>query len=320
MTSNKDGSKACHKSKIGGQALIEGIMMRGIDSASMAVRMPNGEIDIEKWPIKNGKNAPWYRKVPFVRGSVNMVTSLVEGYKCLSKSAEKSSLADDDEEMTPFEEKLTKLLGDKLFGVLMVIAVIFGLLIVVGLFVAFPTLIASWIGKIANIGPFKSLIEGLIKIVLFIAYLWLVGLMKDIARTYEYHGAEHKTIACYEAGEELNVENVRKNSRFHPRCGTSFILIVLVVGILVFSVVTWENFLIRMGLRIATLPIVIGIAYEIIRIAGKYDNIATRIISAPGMALQRLTTREPDDSQIEVAIAALTAVIPKDKSEDEWGE
>ena len=162
------------------------------------------------------------------------------------------------------------------------------------------------------------MVEGIIKIVIFILYLALVSRMKEIRRVFEYHGAEHKSIACYEAGEELTVENVRKHTRFHPRCGTSFILIVLVIGIIVFSVVTWDNLAVRMILKLALLPVVMGIAYEIIKLAGRYDNPVTRIVSAPGLWLQRLTTSEPDDSQIEVAIAALTEVLPQNKEEDRW--
>lgn len=167
-------------------------------------------------------------------------------------------------------------------------------------------------------GIFKSLIEGLIKIIIFVLYLALVSRMKEIKRVFGYHGAEHKSIACYEAGEELTVENVRKHTRFHPRCGTSFILIVLVIGILVFSVVTWSSLWMRVVLKLALLPVVMGVAYEIIKLAGRYDNVVTRIISAPGLWLQRLTTNEPDDSQIEVAVAALTAVLPDNKEEDQW--
>ena len=168
------------------------------------------------------------------------------------------------------------------------------------------------------LGGWKTVIEGIIKIIIFILYLWGVSRLKDIRRTFEYHGAEHKSIACYEAGEELTVENIKKYRRFHPRCGTSFLLIVLVISILVFSVVTWNSMLIRILLKIALLPVVVGISYEIIRIAGRYDNIVTRIISAPGLWLQRLTTREPDASQIEVAIAALKEVLPEDRDVDRW--
>ena len=314
MSSN---SKEKFKSKIGGQALIEGVMMRGIDKAAMACRLPNGEIEVEEWGVKGGKNAPWYKKAPFIRGSVNFVISLVDGYKCLSKSAEKQGEFE-EEELSNFEKKLLKIFGDKLMPILTVFSIIIGIAICFGLFMFLPMLITKLIGGAIHSQFIKTLIEGLIKITLFILYLALVSKMKDIQRTFEYHGAEHKTIACYEAGEELTVENVKTHTRLHPRCGTSFLIIVFIISILVFSLLTWKTMLMRIILKLALLPVVCGIAYEIIRLAGKYDNIFTRIVSAPGLALQKLTTREPDASQIECAIAALKPCIPKDKQDDKW--
>lgn len=307
------------KSKIGGQALIEGIMMRGLDKTSMAVRLPNGEIDVEKWDSGDLVHPKWYRKIPLVRGCVNMVESLIVGYKCLMKSAEKS-IPDDEEEEEPskFEQKIESIFGDKLFKIVGIIGTILGVVLALLLFMYVPMLIVKGISYLVPLGGWKTVIEGIIKIIIFILYLWGVSRLKDIRRTFEYHGAEHKSIACYEAGEELTVENIKKYRRFHPRCGTSFLLIVLVISILVFSVVTWNSMLIRILLKIALLPVVVGISYEIIRIAGRYDNIVTRIISAPGLWLQRLTTREPDASQIEVAIAALKEVLPEDRDVDRW--
>ncbi|HNX65222.1 MAG TPA: DUF1385 domain-containing protein [Oscillospiraceae bacterium] len=315
---NKRNPKEKFKSKIGGQALIEGIMMRGINKAAMACRLPDGSIDVEEWDVvSGGKNAPWYKKMPFVRGSINFVTSLIDGYKCLTKSAEKQGDFK-DEELSKFEKKLLDIFGDKLMPILSVISVLIGVLVCFGLFMFLPMLITKLMGDFLPNQFVKTLVEGLIKIVLFIAYLALVSKMKDIQRTFEYHGAEHKTIACYESGEELIPENVKKFTRFHPRCGTSFLIIVLIVSILVFSVVTWQTMWQRIVLKLLLLPVVCGIAYEIIRLAGNYDNVFTRIISAPGLALQRLTTREPDERQIECAIAALKPCIPKDKEEDKW--
>lgn len=307
------------KSKIGGQALIEGIMMRGLDKTSMAVRLPNGEIDVEKWDSGDLVHPKWYRKIPLVRGCVNMVESLIVGYKCLMKSAEKS-IPDDEEEEEPskFEQKIESIFGDKLFKIVGTIGTILGVILALLLFMYVPMLIVKGISYLVPLGGWKTVIEGIIKIIIFILYLWGVSRLRDIRRTFEYHGAEHKSIACYEAGEELTVENIKKYRRFHPRCGTSFLLIVLVISILVFSVVTWNSMLIRILLKIALLPVVVGISYEIIRIAGRYDNIVTRIISAPGLWLQRLTTREPDASQIEVAIAALKEVLPEDRDVDRW--
>lgn len=314
---NKKNTKEKFKSKIGGQALIEGILMKGPQKAAMACRLPSGEIDLETWDENNGKKAPWYKKAPLIRGSIVFVLSMIDGYKCLTKSAEKQGDFDEDE-MSPFEKKLVDKFGDKLMPVLSVIAVIVGVIICIALFMFLPMLITKLLGNIITNKFAMTLIEGVLKIALFIGYLAAVSRMKDIQRTFEYHGAEHKTIACYEAGEELTVENVKTHPRFHPRCGTSFLIIVLIVSILVFSLVTWETMAIRIILKIALLPLVCGIAYEIIRLAGRYDNPITRIISAPGIALQRLTTREPDASQIEIAIAAITPCIPQNKEDDKW--
>lgn len=319
MSKKSCNPKEKFKSKIGGQALIEGVMMRGIDKAAMACRLPSGEIEVEEWAVKSsGKDAPWYKKTPLARGCVNFITSLLEGYKCLTKSAEKQGDFE-DEEMSPFEKKLVKIFGDKLMPILMVFSVIIGVLLCLGLFMFLPMLVTRLLTSVLPLNQFlKTLVEGAIKIALFVGYLALVSRMKDIQRTFEYHGAEHKTIACYEAGEELIPENVKNFTRFHPRCGTSFLIIVLVVSILVFSLVTWSTLWQRIILKVILLPVVCGIAYEIIRLAGKYNNPVTRVISAPGLALQRLTTREPDESQIECAIAALKPCIPVDKQEDKW--
>lgn len=309
------------KSKIGGQALIEGIMMRGVDKSAMALRLPTGEIEVEEWDAKNGKDAPWYKKAPFIRGIFNMVGSLVEGYKCLSKSADRAMDFEDEEPQTKFEIWLEEKIGDKLVPIITTIASIFGVLIALLLFMWVPSVIVSGIGKLVPMNSFaKTLIEGIIKILIFVGYMALTGLMKDIRRTYQYHGAEHKTIACYEAGDELTPECVKKYTRFHPRCGTSFIFIVLFISIIVFSVfrLPWSNVLIRLLFKLPLLPVIVGIGYEIIRLAGRYNNKLTRFISAPGLWLQRLTTREPDLDVIEVAIAALKPCIPKDHEDDRW--
>lgn len=309
------------KSKIGGQALIEGIMMRGVDKSAMALRLPTGEIEVEEWDAKNGKDAPWYKKAPFIRGIFNMVGSLVEGYKCLSKSADRAMDFEDEEPQTKFEIWLEEKIGDKLVPIITTIASIFGVLIALLLFMWVPSVIVSGIGKLVPMNSFaKTLIEGIIKILIFVGYMALTGLMKDIKRTYQYHGAEHKTIACYEAGDELTPECVKKYTRFHPRCGTSFIFIVLFISIIVFSVfrLPWSNVFIRLLFKLPLLPVIVGIGYEIIRLAGRYNNKLTRFISAPGLWLQRLTTREPDLDVIEVAIAALKPCIPKDHEDDRW--
>ena len=311
------------KAKTGGQAVIEGVMMKGVKKEAMACRLPNGEIDLEVWDLKyTADNMPFYRKVPFLRGIFGFADSLIDGYKCLSKSADKQMTDDDEEEMTKFEKWLTEKLGDKLMPIVSGISMVLGLGIAVVLFMIFPAFISKLIDKhIIALSPFaKNCIEGVLKISIFLAYTKLTSLMSDIATTYRYHGAEHKSIACYESGEELTVENVRKQVRFHPRCGTSFIFLVLFISIFVFTVVgvPWDNIFIRMVFKLALLPVIVGIAYELIRLAGRHDNIITRIISAPGLWIQRITTSEPNDSQIECAIAALKAVIPEDGEEDRW--
>ena len=266
-----------HMTKIGGQALIEGVMMKGADTGAMACRLPTGEIDVETWAENNGKNMPWYRKCPFVRGSFSFVLSMKDGYRCLTKSAEKQ---------VPPKFLIGQLISHT----------------------AIPD----------NSRFVRSLLEGIIKIAIFLGYMACTGLMKDIRRTYEYHGAEHKTIACYEAGEELTVENVKKHTRFHPRCGTSFIFITLIVSILVMCIVPIYQVLPRVIVSILLLPVVVGISYEFIRIAGKSNNWLTRALSWPGLQIQRITTREPDASQIECAIAALKPCIPEDMEDDKW--
>ncbi|MCC8196293.1 MAG: DUF1385 domain-containing protein [Ruminococcus sp.] len=309
------------KSKIGGQALIEGVMMRGVDTEAMAVRLPNGEIDLETWELKPAK---WYRKVPFIRGCVNMVVSFVDGYKCLSKSADKSMEGIEEEEPSKFEKWLTDKFGDKLMNGIMVVATVLGVLLALLLFMYLPALatkgLTYLIPVLADLTIVKNIIEGIIKIGIFVVYLWATSLLSDMKRTYQYHGAEHKTIFCYEHGLDLTVENVRKQKRFHPRCGTSFTFLVLFISIFVFSIfqVPWDSLLLRVGAHIILLPIIVAIAYELIKLAGKYDNIFTKIISAPGLWIQRLTTKEPDDSQIEVAIAAFKPCIPEDRERDRW--
>lgn len=304
----KNQSSEKFKSKIGGQALIEGIMMLGPNTGAMACRLPDGSIDIETWEENNGKNAPWYKKTPIIRGCVNFVTSLTRGYKYMMKSAEKQLTEEEKAE----EEK------SGIFDIVMYIGMFLGIVLAMGLFIFLPKMIIGLISGIAEHRIIRSILEGIVKIAIFVAYMALVSLMKDIRRQYEYHGAEHKTIACHEAELPLTVENIRKQSRFHKRCGTSFIFIVLIVGIFVMCfvpfTVTWKRIL----ASVILLPLIVGISYECIRLAGNHDNLFTRILSAPGLAMQRITTREPDDSMIEIAIAAMKPCIPEDKEEDRW--
>lgn len=297
-----------HKSRIGGQALIEGIMMSGVKKGAMACRLPNGEIDVEIWDKK--PVTAWYRKTPLVRGIFNFISSMKDGYKCLMKSAEKQM---DDEEAEEDEK-----LSDKAMGAIMSVAMVLGLVVAVGLFVFLPKWIVNFFDVLTVNRFVRSFSEGIIKIVVFIAYLASTAMMKDIKRTYEYHGAEHKTIACFEAGLELNVANVKKQTRFHPRCGTSFIVITLIISILVMCLIPFTVVWQRVVSSIILLPLMLGISYELIRIAGRYDNLFTKVISAPGLYIQRLTTKEPDDSEIECAIAAIKPCIPENLEEDKW--
>ncbi|MEG2769828.1 MAG: DUF1385 domain-containing protein, partial [Oscillospiraceae bacterium] len=238
---------------------------------------------------------------------------IITGYKCLMRSAEISMGDEFIDEESKFDKWIEKHFGKKAMGFIMGFSAVGGALLAIALFMVLPTFFVGIIDKFIPLGGFKALIEGAIKIAIFIIYIALVSKMKEIYRVFCYHGAEHKTIACFEANEELTVANVRKHTRFHPRCGTSFILIVLVVSILLFSLLPWTSTLVRAALKVLLLPLVMGIAYEIIRFAGKHNNPITRAVSAPGMWLQRLTTHEPEDSMIEVAIAAVKAVLkPED--------
>ena len=303
------------KTSIGGQALIEGIMMRGPVLTSMATRMPDGSIDVETWNTHKGSKTPWTRKTPFIRGIFNMVDSMVVGYHCLMKSAEKAGV---EEEPTKFDKWLEKKLGHNIMKVLGGFAAVLGVALAAVLFIFIPTGLSSLLKPLIGTGVGLSLIEGLIKVIILVGYMWLCSRMKDMRRVFEYHGAEHKSVACYEAGLPLTVENVRPQRRLHPRCGTSFLFLVVFISIIIGSFISWNNPAIRMLLKLLLIPVVVGISYELIKLAGRSDGIFTRIISAPGMWLQHITTCEPDDGQIECAIAALTAVIPEDENADRW--
>lgn len=309
----KNEKQACAiKTSVGGQALIEGIMMKGPKKSAMAVRTPSGEIEVEEWETKEPGGV---RKIPFVRGIFNFIDTLITGYKCLMKSAEK---AGEEEEPSKFElwiaEKLGKSAGDVFSFIVTVIAMV----LAIGLFIVIPSGVTSLFSKHIENQMVLSAIEGVIKIAIFLVYIISVSKLDDIRRVFMYHGAEHKTIFCYEKGLELTVENVREQIRFHPRCGTSFLLIVVIISILVSSVVTWSNLFLRILIKFLLIPVIVGISYEIIKFAGRHDNALTKIISAPGLWLQRFTTQEPDDSMIEVAIAAVTPVLPEDPEEAKW--
>ena len=385
--STENTKKEIVKTKVGGQALIEGIMMLGPQKGCMAVRKPDRTIYTEVWERQKPK---WYNKAPFIRGCINFVSQMADGYKYINKSGEISGMFDEEEDEKPdkksedktekSENPLTEEVPEPapeadtqddtaekavqedipaadektesteaksdskdenkgessaLSTVIMIISGLLGVGLAIALFVILPTLMFSGVQYLcgdADISPFRSLFEGIIKIGIFIFYLWVTSLMKTMKRLYQYHGAEHKTIFCYEHGEELTVENIRKYKRFHPRCGTSFIFLTLAISILVYSVlpINSEMFvqsfgvsqfigdMLRVCCKIIFLPIVVGISYELIRIAGKYDNIFTKILSAPGLAIQRLTTKEPDDEMMEIAIAAVTPVLPERPEDAKW--
>lgn len=321
-----------HITSIGGQAILEGVMMRGPFKTAMAVRKPDGDIEC-KVDDNGTKSKNKFLSLPIIRGCVNFIASLVIGMKAIMFSAEFIDMEDDEESESKFDRWLEEKFGDKIKDIVIYFAIFLSLILSVGLFILLPTAIAQgiqdllkWLGlgEFALKGSFLSTVEGIVKMIIFLTYMFLISRMKDIRRVFEYHGAEHKTIACYEAGEELTVENVKKYTRFHPRCGTSFLLIVMIVSIAIYAFLPGFNdhnaiirLLLRMGTRILLLPVVAGLSYEVIKLAGKSTG-CVRTLTKPGLWLQRLTTQEPDDSQIEVAICSMKAVIPEDKEADKW--
>ena len=307
-------SACAFKTSVGGQALMEGIMMRGPEKMAMAIRQPDGEIYTEEKAIV----VHAWQKWPFIRGIFSFADSLITGYKCLMTSAEISMGDAFEADESKFDKWVAKTFGEKGTNFIMAIAAVLGGALAIILFMILPTMIVGLLGRFVPLGGFKTLVEGVLKIAMLVGYMAAVSHLKDIARMFAYHGAEHKTISCYEAGEPLTVENIRKHSRFHPRCGTSFILIVLVVSILMFSVLPWSSTGLRVVLKLVLLPLVVGISYEIIKLCGRVDNVITRAISAPGQWLQHITTNEPEDGMIECAIAAVTPVLPEKKEDGAW--
>ena len=308
------------KTSIGGQALIEGVMMRGPKKTAMAVRHTSGSIVTEEWDL-DLSDRPKIWKLPLLRGLYGLVDSLRFGYKCLMRSAELAGLEEDtDEPQTPAQKLL--------MGVMMVFSTVLGVALAFGLFMYMPSflykVLAGWFDGMTggdfwtNNAVLRGVFEGVLRLVLFLVYIVLITFMKDIRRVFMYHGAEHKTIFCYERGEELTVENVKKQSRFHPRCGTSFLILTLLVGIVISICIHVQTVWLRVLIKVALLPLTVGVGYELIKLAGRKDNAFTRFISAPGLWIQRLTTKEPDDGMIEVAIRALELVLPEEKGKDEW--
>ncbi len=305
--------KSCKKTSIAGQALIEGILMRGPKKTAIVCRKPGAEMVVKEEPTGTMSHGAWAR-LPVIRGVVSFWDSMKFGMSALMYSADFID-EDDSEPESKFDQWLEKHFeGEKLEKVMMGIALVFGICIPIVLFILLPTFLAGFLGDgLPHV--VRNLIEGLFRICIFLAFIYFTSKQNDVHRTYMFHGAEHKTIACYEAGKELTVENVRGCSRLHPRCGTSFLFMV---SILFFSLFSWSNVWVRMITRLAMLPVVAGISYEINRFAGRHDNALTNLLRKPGLALQRLTTAEPTDDMMEVAIEAMNRVIPENENEDNW--
>lgn len=319
-------SKKTHKTSVGGQALIEGVMMQGPRGMATAVRKPDGEILTEYHTIKLLRNKNKFFNIPVIRGIVAFVESMIMGYKTLMYSAEVSGMEEfEEEDMSKFERWLNDKLGEKLVSIVTAIGSVLGFVLAFLLFFYFPVLVFNKANEWANgaITNFQGLIEGGMKIIIFIIYIAAVSRMKDVKRLFMYHGAEHKSIACYEAGLDLTVENAKKCTRFHPRCGTSFIFVVLIFSIIFYTIIA-KIFpaiaavrILWLILKLVFLPVIMGICYEFIRYAGRHDNLFVKIVSAPGLWMQRLTTKEPTDDILEVGIAAIKAVITDNPEDDE---
>ena len=299
---------------IGGQALIEGIMMRGPHKTSVAVRLPDGTISNEYMDAHYIRDKYTVFRLPLLRGVAGLIDSMTIGYKALMYSAEKAGMEEEEGEPGKFEQWVDRVFGDKFMSALMVLATVVGVAVAILLFFVLPTWICNLLSipiPAVGMGWLRSIIEGVMRIGIFLGYIVLCSQMKDMRRVFEYHGAEHKTIFCYENEEELTVENVRKHSRFHPRCGTSFMILMLLVGIVIGFFIPFTNPFLRTAVKLLCLPIAVAVGFELIKLCGKYDNILTRAIAAPGLWMQRITTKEPEDGMIEGAIEALKAVIPE---------
>ena len=311
--------KQAHYSGIGGQAVLEGVMMKNKDKYAVAVRKPDGEIDVDVQDYKGIGGDSKIAKLPFIRGVFAFIDSLVLGMRVTMYSA---SFYEEEEDVKPSktEEKIEKMLGSKADDIMMGFTVALSVIIAVALFMLLPFFLSDFCGKFIRNASVIALIEGVIRILIFIGYIVLISLMKDIKRLFMYHGAEHKCINCIEKGRPLTVREVKRSSRQHKRCGTSFLLFVVLVSVVVFFFIRVDNVFLKVLLRLALVPVIAGISYEIIRLAGKSENIIVRIISAPGMLMQKLTTKEPDEDMIEVAIASVEAVFDwKEYLKNEFG-
>ena len=310
--------KEQHITSIGGSAVMEGVMMRGPKEIATAVRKPDGEIEIDKRKISSLVTKYHVNKIPIIRGVFAFFDSMISSLRALMWSAEFFEIEGEESTESKFDKWLSDKFGDKVKDIVIYFSLFISLILSVGLFFLLPNIVTGFFAKFIPSNALKTLIEGIIRIGIFLGYILLVSQMEDIKRVFQYHGAEHKTIFCYEAGLELTIENARNMGRLHPRCGTSFLVFVMVISVLLFSFISWDNLWIRLGLRLLLLPVVAGLSYEVIRWAGKSKSKIVCIISKPGMFLQKITTREPDDSQLEVAIASMKAVLTDNKEDDKW--
>lgn len=301
------GKRIQKYSGIGGQAVLEGIMMKNKEQYAVAVRKPDGEIEVEVEHYNGILHGSKLMHIPFIRGVFQFIDSLILGMRCLNFSA--SFYEEEGVEQTAADKAFKKIFKDKAEKVFSAVVMLFSLVFAVGIFMILPYYITSLFEEYIRSTSFMAIIEGALRILIFVCYVLAISLMKDIRRVYCYHGAEHKCINCIEKGAPLTVKEVMRCSKQHRRCGTSFLLFVMFVSVVLFFFIRVENPALRVLVRIALIPVIAGISYEIIRLAGRSSNILVRIISAPGMLLQRLTTREPDESMVEVAIAAIEAVF-----------
>ena len=314
VPAGKDKTMAKKVTSIGGQALLEGIMMVGPQKKTAAFVDGEGNITTEEITAPSILEKYPFLKKPFLRGVFSFIDTMRLGMQALMLSAEKAGIDEDSpENMTKFEKWLDKTFGDKIMNVIVGIGSVLGVALAVVLFFMVPTVLFNLLDRIVptDISGWRSIFEGVLRIVIFVAYVAAVSSMPDIRRTFQYHGAEHKTIFCYENDLPLTVENVRPQKRFHPRCGSSFMILMLLIGIVLGFFIPFENPLLRTACKLLCLPIVVSIGYELIKLCGRHDNVLTRLIAAPGIWMQRLTVFEPDDKMIEAAIAAMNAVIPE---------
>ena len=318
MAKTKRKLKKARYSGIGGQAVLEGIMMKNKDKYSVAVRKANGEIEVDIDEFTGVTKGGFIKNVPFFRGVFNFIDSLSLGIKCLNYSA--NFYEEEAEQETKFDKAMNKIFKGHADKVLTGFVTLLSIAFAIGIFIVLPFFLTSLFADYIRNESLKALIEGLIRIVIFVGYVALISFNKDIKRVYRYHGAEHKCINCVEHGRPLTVENVMRSSRFHRRCGTSFMLLVMLISVICFFFIRVDSVLLKVVIRLLLIPVIAGISYEVLRLAGRHNNIFVRIISAPGMLLQRLTTKEPDESMAEVAIAAVEAVFDwKDFLKEKFG-